>query len=124
MAVIRATLGYAKAGFSDLEDPCLWYKPGSDFINLTKLTLLVLNKKKEGKKEKESQEESTFGSWIWETLKNIGDNIYASGELKAKTKGSKRKMNMKLHDEIYILGFTDESTDIDSTIYDLIKDLS
>ena len=56
MAVIRATLDYAEAMFSELEDMCLWYKPGSDFINLTKLTLLVLNKKKEEEKEKEAAE--------------------------------------------------------------------
>ena len=87
MAVIRANLEYAESGFSNLEDPCLWYKPRSDFINLTKLTMLVLNKKKEEKKEKESQGESTFGSWIWETLKNIGEKIYVSGEFKAKIKG-------------------------------------
>ena len=91
MAVIRATLEYAELGFSNLEDLYFWYKPGSDFINLTKLTMLVLNKKKEEKKEKESQEESTFGSWIWEALKNIGEKIYVSGELKAKIKGSKKK---------------------------------
>ena len=32
MAVIRATLDYIEAGFSKLEDLCIWYKPGSDFI--------------------------------------------------------------------------------------------
>ena len=60
MAVIRATLDYAEANFSMLEDECLWYKPGSDFINLTKLTLLVLQKKKEENAKKESQKELTF----------------------------------------------------------------
>ena len=136
MAVIRATLDYTKAGFSKLEDLCLWYKPGSDLINLTKLTLLVLYKKKEGNEKKESQKESTFGSWIWETLKNIGEKIHVSGELKAKTKGSRRKMSMKLHEDKYILGykvfkymlgfkgFKVESIDIESTVYDLVKDLS
>ena len=34
MAVIRATLDYAEARFSKLEDLCLWYKPGSDFIKI------------------------------------------------------------------------------------------
>ena len=53
MAVIRATLEYAESGFSKLEDPCLWYKPRSDFINLTKLIRLVLTKKKEEQKEEE-----------------------------------------------------------------------
>ena len=51
MAVNRAILEYAD-GFSELEEPCLWYKPRSDFINLTKLTILVLNKKKEEKKKR------------------------------------------------------------------------
>ena len=45
MAVNRAILEYAN-GFSKLEEPCLWYKPRSDFINLTKLIRLVLTKKK------------------------------------------------------------------------------
>ena len=71
MAVNRAILEYA-FGSSELEEPCLWYKPRSDFINLTKLIRLVLTKKKEEKKEEESKRESTFGSWFWETLKNIG----------------------------------------------------
>ena len=64
MAVIRATLDYTEAMFSKLEDMCLWYKPGSDFINLTKLTLLVLQKKKEENAKNESQKESTFGIWM------------------------------------------------------------
>ena len=61
MAVIRATLDYAKAGFSHIEYLCLWYKPGSDFINLTKLTLLVLQKKK----EENAKKGITKGINIW-----------------------------------------------------------
>ena len=91
MAVIRATLDYAEAKFSLLEDECLWYKPGSDFINLTKLTLLVLQKKKEENAKNESQKESTFGSWIWETLRNIGEKIHVTGKLESKTTGTKKK---------------------------------
>ena len=54
MAVNRAILEYAD-GFSKLEEPCLWYKPRSDFINLKKLIRLVLTKKKEKKKKRNQQ---------------------------------------------------------------------
>ena len=90
MAVTRATLVYHKF-FSMLEDECIWYKPGSDFINLTKLTLLVLQKKKEENAKKESQKESTFGDWIWKTLKNIGEKLHVSGEANSKPEELKKK---------------------------------
>ena len=69
-------------------------------------------------------------------MKNIGEKIHVSGKLEAKTKGTRRKMTMKLHEDKYILGykvfkymlgfkgFKVESTDVERTIYDLVKDLS
>ena len=38
-------------------------------------------------------------------MKNIGEKIYVSGNLKAETKGSRRKIIMKLHEDKYILGY-------------------
>ena len=123
MAVNRAILEYAN-GFSKLEEPCLWYKPRSDFINLTKLIRLVLTKKKEEKKEEESKRESTVGSWVWETLKNIGEKICVSGKYKASIEGTRKKTDMKVHEEKYILRIKVKTTEIESTMDDLIPDLA
>ena len=123
MAVNRAILEYA-FGSSELEEPCLWYKPRSDFINLTKLIRLVLTKKKGREKEEESKRESTFGSWVWETLKNIGEEICVSRKYKASVKGTRKRTDMKVHEEKYILGIKVENTEIESTMDDIIKDLS
>ena len=121
---------------SMLEDECISLYSGSDFINLTKLTLLVLQKKKEENAKKESQKESTFGDWIWKTLKNIGEKLHVSGEANSKTRGIEEEITIKVYENKYILGYTIlkylwgfkgfkvESTEVESNIYDLIKDLS
>ena len=69
MAVKRAIIEYLDEPFT-FEDACIIYKPRSDFINLTKLIGLVLIKKQEENKEEESKRASTFGSWVWEKIKN------------------------------------------------------
>ena len=74
MAVKRAINEYME-DFSGLEDECIIYQPRSDFINLTKLSRLVLIKNQEENKEEESQEASTLGGWIWEKMMKIGEII-------------------------------------------------
>ena len=83
-----------------------------------------MTKKKEEKKEKESKGESTFGSWVWKTLKNIGEEICVSRKYKASVKGTRKRTDMKVHGEKYILGIKVENTEIESTMEDIIKDLS
>ena len=123
MAVNRATLDYSEL-YSKLEEPCIWYKPRSDFINLTKLVRLVLTKKNEEKEKEESKREQTFGGWVWETIMNIGEEMYTSDDTEASVKGTSRRINMKAQEKKYILGIEVERTEIESTIYEIVKDLS
>ena len=69
---------------SQLEDTCISLYQGSDFINLTKLTALMLQKEKEKNARIESLKEPTFGRWIWRTLKDIGEWIFISEKSKTK----------------------------------------
>ena len=69
-------------------------------------------------------------------MKNIGEKLHVSGEAESKTTGIEEEITMKVYEETYILGytilkyllgfkgFTVESTEVESNIYDLIKDLS
>ena len=73
---------------SKVEDTCISLYHGSDFINLTKLTALMLQKEREKYAKIESQKEPTFGRWIWKTLKDIGEWILISEKSKTKILGN------------------------------------
>ena len=47
------------------------YEPRSDFINLSKLNVLVLVRKLEGEEGEESQRTLTLKGWIWENMVKI-----------------------------------------------------
>ena len=85
--------------FSMLEDECISLYSGSDFTNLTKLTLLMLTNKKEENAKKESQKESTFGDWIWKTLKNIGEKLHVSGEAGSRVSGGEEEVTIRVFEK-------------------------
>ena len=51
---------------------------GSDFFNLNNLTNLMLQQERKKKEEIESKEKPTFGRWIWNTMKDLGEVILKS----------------------------------------------
>ena len=63
-------------------------------------------KRKRKTQKKESQKESTFGDWIWKTLKNIGEKLHVSGEADSKTRGIDEEITIKVYENKYILGYT------------------
>ena len=69
---------------SEVEGTCVSLYRGSDFINLTKLTALMLQKVREKNAEIESKKKPTFGRWFWNTLKDIGEWIFISEKCKTK----------------------------------------
>ena len=86
---------------------------------------LVLIKKQEEKKEEESKRAPTFGSWVWENIKNIGEEIsWVTEESEGTTEETKRRINIKFQKIKYIMGIETEKTEIECTMYDLVKTLS
>ena len=57
-------------------------------------------------------------------IKNIGEEICVSEEHEATVNGTEERIDMKIHEEKYIMGIEVERTEIESTMYDLIKALS
>ena len=80
----------------------------------------MLIKKQEENKEEESKRASTFGSWVWEKIKNIGEGICVSNEYEATTEGTEERIDIKIHEEKYIMGIEVERTEIECTSNDLI----
>ena len=95
----------------------VYYEPRSDFINLTKLGRLVLIKKQEENKEEESPATATLQGWIWEKMVKIGENKSLGTSFKITCKSmSKRRIDMTIQKEKYIMGITAESTAMTSTM--------
>ena len=84
----------------------------------------MLIKKQEENKEEESKRASTFGSWVWENLKTIGEEICVTKKMGATTEETEERIDIKIHEETYIVGNEVERIEIECTLYDLIKTLS
>ena len=70
MSVIRANAIYVDQ--STPEDVlAIHYEPRSDFINLSKLNVLVLARKLEAEEGEESQRTLTLKGWIWENVVKV-----------------------------------------------------
>ena len=82
---------------SQVEDTCVSLYQGSDFINLTKMTALMLQKERVKNAKIESQKEPTFGRWIWKTLKDIGEWIFISEKSKTKIRGDEGEGTIEIH---------------------------
>ena len=70
MSVNRANTYYVDQGIPK-SVLGLQYMPRSDFINLSKLGMLVIIKKLEEEKGEESQETLTLKGWIWENMVKV-----------------------------------------------------
>ena len=125
MAVNRANAEYDLMNQSiTMPATVVHYEPRSDFINLTKLIRLMLTKEKEERKEEESQRESTFGSWIWETLMNLGEMIWVTEDCRTNIKGTNGNTNIKIIEGKYIMGYQVKTNKIERTMEDIIKELT
>ena len=95
---------------------------GSDFFNLNILTILMLQKERKRKEEIESKKNPTFGRWIWNTLKDLGEVICITRAYGEKILGNEKTVEIS-HKE-YILGFEVEHFWAKKTFSDLIKNLT
>ena len=121
---------------SGLEDTCISLYDGSDFINLTKLTALMLQKEREKNARIESLQKPTFGRWIWRTLKDIGEWILYSEKSETKVRGNEGEGTIETSQRRYILGpitsdyllgykgFEIEYTWAKSTIAEVVRNLT
>ena len=89
---------------SRVDGTCVSLYRGSDFINLTKLTALMLQKVRVKNAEIESKKPPTFGRWFWNTLKDIGEWIFFSERSNAKVRGDEGDGTIKITYGRYILG--------------------
>ena len=123
--------------YSSLEGTCISLYDGSDFINLTKLTALMVQKERERNAKIESQQKPTFGRWIWKTWKNLGELMYYSDAIKTNVLGDdgegtieithRRRIFGPLTSYDYLLGyegFEVEYTWAKSTVAEVVKNLS
>ena len=94
-AITKAALVHHEC-LSMLEDECISLYSGSDFINLTKLRLLMFQKEREKNAKKQSQKEPTFGERIWKTLKDIGEWVHVSEESESRVSGSEGEVTIKV----------------------------
>jgi len=118
----------------NLEGECLSLYDGSDFINLTKLIELVLQKEREKNARIESLQKPTFGRWIWRTWKNIGEWILHSEKSETTIRGYEGEGTIETSQKRYILGplnpilgyrgFEIESTWAKSTVAEVVRDLN
>ena len=70
MSVNRANTLYVDQGTSD-RVLAIHYEPRSDFINLSKLNVLVLGRKLEAEEGEESQRTLTLKGWIWKNMVKV-----------------------------------------------------
>ena len=123
--------------YSSLEGTCISLYDGSDFINLTKLTVLMVQKERERNAKIESQQKPTFGRWIWKTWKNIGELILYSDDIDTKVRGGDGEGTIEISHRRHIFGplspydyllgyegFAVEYTWAKSTVAEVVRNLN
>ena len=92
---------------------------GSYFFNLNILINLRLQQERKKKEEIESKEKPTFGKWIWNTLKDLGEVICITREYGEKI--ARYEQTVDVYHKEYILGFEVEHLWAKTTFSDLNK---
>ena len=123
MSVNRANTYYVDQG-TPKRVLGLHYMPRSDFINLSKLGMLVIIKKLEEEKGEESQGTLTLQGWIWENMVKVFEILAYETRMDMEVGlEPKGKLKMKIHREKYIMGFTAKNVSVTSTMHDILKSL-
>jgi len=106
-------------------DLSIQYKPRSDFINLSKLNVLVLARKLEANEGEESQGTSTPRGWIWENMVRVAETIAKDMSMDMDVEPtSDGDMRLCIVRKICIMGITSESASVTSMLSETLKSLS
>ena len=124
MSVIRASVIYMEDS-THCNDVSILLKPRSDFINLSKLSVLGLARKLEANEGEESQRTLTQRGCIWENMMRIAEIIANSMRMEIKIEStSDRDIRLSIVRENRLMGIVSESVSVTSVLSETLTSLS